>query len=344
MREVDLRSDTVTRPTAKMREVMAKAKVGDDVYREDPTVNKLEEKAAQALGKEAALFVPSGTMGNLLAVMTHTQPGDEIILGENSHIFCYEVGGLAKLAGVQAKTLADSSGIFSPKAMQEAIRDDNIHYPRTGLICVENTHNRAGGVAVSKVKLDDICNLAIKNNLPVHLDGARLFNAAAELEIDVKSLVKNVDSVMFCISKGLAAPVGSLLVGSKEFIMQARKNRKMLGGGMRQAGMLAAAGLVALEEMTNRIDDDHNLANKFAKLVKGLDSEMIRVRNVNTNFVILEVTDDIKGLITQLADRGVKISQFGPGLLRAVIHKDISNEDINYVVNQLVDVEGKFNE
>ncbi|SJZ86418.1 low-specificity L-threonine aldolase [Selenihalanaerobacter shriftii] len=335
MQVVDLRSDTITKPTLKMREVMAQAEVGDDVYGEDPTVNRLENMAAELVGKEAALFVPSGTMGNQLAVMTHTQPGDEIILGQESHIFYYEVGGFAKLSGVQARTLDDSIGIFSGDDLKSVIRDDNIHYPKTGLICLENTHNRAGGVAITKEKTDMICKVAQKNNIPIHLDGARLFNAVIQLDIEVKELVKNVDSVMFCLSKGLAAPVGSILAGSKEFIEQARKNRKMLGGGMRQSGIIAAAGLIALDERVEELQVDHDLANRLAKGIKEAGLKAIDIKEVNTNFVILEVDEDVyttDEVLEILAEHGVKMTYFGSGLIRAVTHKDLSVGDIDYVI------------
>ncbi|WP_018249916.1 low-specificity L-threonine aldolase [Orenia marismortui] len=333
MNFIDLRSDTVTQPTENMRTAMVTSKVGDDVYKEDPTINKLERIAAELVGKEAALFVPSGTMGNLLAVMTHTQPGNEIILGANAHIFQYEVGGLAKIAGVQARTLDDSKGIFSAKDLKKSIREEDIHYPKTGLICLENTHNKAGGVAVPKTKIDEITQIAKAENIPVHLDGARIFNAATELDIAIEELLAEVDTVMFCLSKGLSAPVGSILAGKSDFIERARKNRKMLGGGMRQAGFLAAAGLVAIEEMIERLKNDHQLAKKLAR---GINSKVVSLESVNSNFVILKVNEelyDTKELIEELAQQGIKISYFGPGLLRAVIHNDISNEDIDTVID-----------
>ncbi|TDX43687.1 low-specificity L-threonine aldolase [Orenia marismortui] len=333
MNFIDLRSDTVTQPTENMRTAMVTSKVGDDVYKEDPTINKLERIAAELVGKEAALFVPSGTMGNLLAVMTHTQPGNEIILGANAHIFQYEVGGLAKIAGVQARTLDDSKGIFSAKDLKKSIREEDIHYPKTGLICLENTHNKAGGVAVPKTKIDEIAQIAKAENIPVHLDGARIFNAATELDIAIEELLAEVDTVMFCLSKGLSAPVGSILAGRSDFIERARKNRKMLGGGMRQAGFLAAAGLVAIEEMIERLKNDHQLAKKLAR---SINSKVVSLESVNSNFVILKVNQelyDTKELIEELAQQGIKISYFGPGLLRAVIHNDISNEDIDTVID-----------
>lgn len=341
MESIDLRSDTVTKPTGKMREAMAQAEVGDNIYGEDPTVNELETLAAEVVGKEAALFVPSGTMGNLLAVMTHTEPGQEIILGQDSHIFYYEVGGLAKVAGVQARTLDDSAGIFTPQAVDKAVRKEDIHYPETGLICLENTHNRGRGVTISKEKMDQICDIAAEYKLPVHLDGARIFNAALDLGVEVKNLTANVDSVMFCLSKGLSAPVGSILAGSEEFIGQARKNRKMIGGGMRQVGVIAAAGIVALEEMVSRLEVDHKLAAKLASGVREADVEDIEVEAVNTNFVILRVSnreEDTEEFLSKLDEAGVKMTYFDPGLIRAVPHYGISEEDIDRVVEILAEI------
>jgi threonine aldolase len=340
MKVVDLRSDTITKPTPEMREEMAIAEVGDDVYGEDPTANELESIAAEVVGKEAALFVPSGTMGNQIAVMTHTQPGNEIILGKESHIFYYEVGGLAKLSGVQARTLDDSSGIFNSEDLELAIRGENIHYPETGLVCLENTHNRAGGLSVPKEKIDEICEEAHDLGVSVHLDGARIFNAALELEVGVVDLVENADSIMFCLSKGLAAPIGSILAGSKEFIEQARKNRKMLGGGMRQAGVIAQAGIIALEKMMNRLENDHKLATKLANGVKELDLKGIGVKATNTNFVILEVDEKLyetEDFLKKLNNKGVRMTYFGAGLVRAVSNKDVVAEDVDYTINVLSD-------
>ena len=238
MRTVDLRSDTVTQPTPRMRELMSKAVVGDDVYQEDPTVNQLEAYGAELVGKEAALFVASGTMGNLVALMTHTHPGEEVILEAEAHIYYYEVGGLCRIAGLVPHLLPGEGGIFTPEQLKKALRPANIHYPKTTLLCLENTHNRAGGRVLPQGQVEEIAEIAKEAGLKLHLDGARIFNAAAASGIDVKTLAAPFDSVMFCLSKGLAAPAGSLLAGSAEFIARARKNRKILGGGMRQAGSL----------------------------------------------------------------------------------------------------------
>jgi len=243
MKIIDLRSDTVTLPSPAMREAMYTAELGDDVLGEDPTVNELEALAAERMGKDAALFVASGTMGNLVSVLTHCQRGDEVIMGDKAHTFLYEVGAAAAFVGIQVHIVRNEpDGMLNPRLVEAAIRGDNIHFPPTTLVCLENTHNRCGGCALSPAQMDSICTLARDSGISVHLDGARIFNAAISLGVDVKELTKNVDSVMFCLSKGLSAPVGSLVAGSADFIRRARKNRKMVGGGMRQAGVLAAAG------------------------------------------------------------------------------------------------------
>ncbi|MDD2483917.1 MAG: low specificity L-threonine aldolase, partial [Eubacteriales bacterium] len=272
MRYIDLRSDTVTMPTDEMRKAMAEAPVGDDVYGDDPTVNRLEAIAAEKVGKEAALFVPSGTFGNQLCVLTHTRRGDEIILGKNCHIVLHEVGAAAVIAGVQLRTLDTINGMLVPADVEMAIRGKDIHYPDTGLICVENAHGL--GTAIPLDNLLMIKELAEEHGIPVHMDGARIFNAATALGVDAKEIAACCDSVMFCLSKGLAAPVGSMVAGTKEFIDRARKNRKLMGGGMRQAGILAAAGIIALEKMTERLVVDHEnaayLAEQLSK-IHGID-------------------------------------------------------------------------
>lgn len=244
---IDLRSDTVTKPTKAMREAMYNAMVGDDVYGDDPTVNELEAYAAKLVGKEAALFVPSGTFGNQLALLTHCQRGDEVLLGDDCHIVQHEVGAAAVIAGVQLRTLISKKGILDPEEIRSKIREEELHYPRTGLICLENAHSN--GRVIPLKAMASVREIALERQVPVHLDGARLFNAATYLKVDVKEITKYCDTVMFCLSKGLCAPVGSILAGSKSFIERGRKNRKLMGGGMRQAGVIAAAGLIALKEM-----------------------------------------------------------------------------------------------
>ncbi len=334
---IDLRSDTVTQPTMAMRRAMAEAEVGDDVYGEDPTVNRLEELAAEKFGKEAALFVPTGTMGNLAAVLSHTQRGQEILLGDNSHIFYYEAGGAAVVGGLAYHILPnDRFGMLDPAAVKQAIRGSDIHLAPTGLLCLENTHNRSGGTVLSKAQIDTLCEVAHAKNVPVHMDGARIFNAATYLEIEVKELVANVDSVQFCLSKGLAAPAGSLIVGQRDFIQKARKNRKMLGGGMRQAGVLAAAGLLALTEMTERLEDDHYNARRFAEslaLVDGFDLDM---ETVQTNIVAVNLTEKTwpaEEWVARLREQEVLAGAAGPRRLRFVFHNDLRRTDIEMALS-----------
>lgn len=341
MRLIDLRSDTVTRPTKKMREAMYKAEVGDDVYRDDPTMLELEYKAAKKLGKEAALFVPSGTMGNQVAVLTHTQRGDEIILEEESHIFINEVGGIAILAGVQAKTIKGVSGGFDAQDVEKAIRDENIHYPKTSLICIENTHNKAGGKVIPLENMESIYKLGEKYTIPVHLDGARIFNASTYLKLDVKEIAQYADSINVCLSKGLCAPIGSILVGTSEFINKARKNRKLLGGGMRQVGILAAAGIIALDEMTLRLQEDHdnakNLAHGLAE-IKGIE---IDNNGVQTNIIMLDVSGmGINGnqFAEALKNNNILINGSKDGNIRLVTHADINKSDIDVVLKSIKNI------
>ncbi|MFW5994269.1 MAG: low-specificity L-threonine aldolase [Halanaerobiaceae bacterium] len=329
LKKIDLRSDTVTRPSNEMRQIMATADVGDDVYGEDPSINELEERAAEILDKEAALFLPSGTMGNQVALLTHTSPGQEIILGDESHIFYYEVGGLARLGSLQARTVSDEKGYLEPAAVEHAIRGENIHYPETALICMENTHNRRGGVSYGPDRIKPIAELARSKNIPLHLDGARIFNAAYQEEIEPGELVADFDSVMFCLSKGLGAPVGSMLVGSKEFIKSARKNRKLLGGGMRQAGIIAAAGLYALENR-NVLKADHQQSKELAEIIEGFKSDQVEVFRQSTNFVMLQCNNQGGAeLITEkLNQAGILTNQFSDKLIRLVTHQDLEASDL----------------
>ncbi|MBN2335703.1 low-specificity L-threonine aldolase [Candidatus Bathyarchaeota archaeon] len=285
-KNLDFRSDTVTWPSPEMREAAYKAKVGDDVYRDDPTVNELEALCAEILGKEAGLFVTSGTQGNAVAVLAHTQRGDEIILEQRSHIYVNEVGGLAVMGQLMARTIPGEKGWMKPEDVRAAIRADNIHYPRTSLVCIENTHNSAGGIALTPKQMKADWDVAKEHSLGVHLDGARIFNAAVALKIDAKEIAKYTDTIQLCLSKGLSAPIGSLVVGPQELIDKARKYRKMLGGGMRQAGIIAAPGIIALTKMVDRLDDDHSNAKLLAK---GLGKLGIKVLNdVQTNMVYID--------------------------------------------------------
>lgn len=332
---IDLRSDTVTRPTAAMREAMAWAEVGDDVYGEDPTVNRLEMTAAETIGKEAAMFVPSGTMGNQISILAHTRRGDEIIVEADAHIFTYEVGGPAVLSGVQTRPVKGERGFILPETIQSAIRAENIHAPRTGLLCLENTHNRAGGAVVSLESMKAMVDVAHSNHIPVHLDGARIFNAATALGCEAKAIAQYVDSVMFCLSKGLSAPVGSILAGPLEFIQLARKYRKMLGGGMRQAGILAAAGLIALETMAGRLAEDHEHAKQLAEGLSDIPGIDINPSEVQTNILLfsiakLGVTAD--DFLERLAADGLLGGSFGPYIIRFVTHKDISAEQVGEAI------------
>ncbi|WP_422444683.1 low-specificity L-threonine aldolase [Thermoanaerobacterium sp. DL9XJH110] len=336
MKFIDLRSDTVTLPTPEMREAMYRAEVGDDVYGEDPTVNRLEQMAAEITGKEAAMFVTSGTQGNQVCVMTHTRPGDEIILEEKCHIITYEVGGIGYLAGVQARLLRGNRGVMDPADIEAAIRPDDIHQPRTGLICVENTHNRAGGTVIPMETLKKTYETAGKHGIPVHMDGARIFNAATYLNVPVKEIARYADSVMFCLSKGLCAPVGSIVAGTKEFIARARKFRKMLGGGLRQAGFLAAAGIVALEKMTGRLEEDHANARLLAEGLNSISGIRIDMDTVQTNIVICDIAGlgmDGEEFARRLYGHGVKINGGRGTSVRFVTHYGIEKEDVEYAIS-----------
>ncbi len=331
MREIDLRSDTVTKPTPAMREAMYRAEVGDDVFGEDPTVNRLEEMAADKIGKEAALFVASGTMGNLVSLLTHCRRGDEVIMGDLAHSFLYEVGGASALGGLMIHTLPNRRGMLDPAEVEGAIHDGDIHYPRTRLICLENTHNRCGGIALTPAQIHSVAEVARRHGLALHLDGARIFNAAVAQGLEVKELTREVDSVMFCLSKGLAAPVGSMVAGDEDFIREARRMRKMVGGGMRQAGILAAAGIVALETMVERLAEDHANARILAEGIGEIPGLEIDLSTVQTNIVIFRVAKDgltPHELVRRLLARGVKMIPFGDGDIRAVTHYGITEQDV----------------
>ena len=335
---VDLRSDTVTKPTPEMRRAMAEAEVGDDVFMEDPTVARLEALAAERLGMEAALFVTSGTQGNQVSLMAHTQRGDEIILDENCHIFNYEVAALAVLSAVQARGLRGSRGILDPAEVRGAIRPPNIHYPRNSLICLESTHNRGGGAIYPLDTLREIRQIATEHGLAVHLDGARLFNACVAAGVSAKEVAAQADSVTFCLSKGLAAPVGSVVTGNRDFIDKARRARKMLGGGMRQAGVIAAAGIVALETMVERLRDDHENARVLAEGLAELSGITIDLRSVQTNIVIFDMARkdlDAAGLVLKLAGQGVKCFSVSANRIRMVTHKDVDRSGILYALDAL---------
>ena len=345
--KIDLVSDTVTLPTNEMREAMKSAEVGDDVNQEDPTINKLEELAAKKVGKEAAMFVPSGTMGNLIAVLIHCKRGEEVILESRSHIYNFEVGGISALGGVVTKTVDGDKGILNVDKIKREIRQEDIHEVKTALICLENSHNRAGGTVTPPKITEEIYQLAHKLNISVHLDGARLFNAAVAINTEPALLVKNVDSVMFCLSKGLSAPVGSILSGSKEFIQKARKSRKMLGGGMRQAGIVAAAGIISLEKMVKRLEEDHKNARILADGLNKIEGIKVDLETVQTNMVYFNVEKLVKELnintdqfLERLVDEygihgGVETPIQDPTEIRFVTHYGIIEEDIYTTISAI---------
>ena len=338
MEYVDLRSDTVTKPTPEMREAMAEAEVGDDVYRDDPTVNKLEELAADMLGKEAALFVPSGTMGNLLALLVHCQRGDEVIAGNQSHIYLNEAGGMAALGGIQACPLPNQpDGTLALDEIRASIRSEDVHHPITRLICLENTQNICGGVPLTVEYTRQVGELASSNNLFLHIDGARIFNAAAAQNVSVKELVEPADSIMFCLSKGLAAPIGSMLVGTRKFIARARHLRKMLGGGMRQVGVVAAAGIISLEHMTKRLHEDHARAKKLADGLRQVDGLVVDTNSPHTNMVYLNlsknVPTDAHQITQKMKDNGVLVDPESSRRFSLVTHYWIDDHAVEKTIS-----------
>ena len=337
MRVIDLRSDTVTQPTEEMRKAMSRAEVGDDGWGEDPTVIRLEHMAAERMGKEKALFTASGTMSNLIAVLTHCRRGDEIIMGDESHMFQYEVGGSAALAGVHIKTVPnDVRGMLSTEDVETAIRVPDIHFPPTTLICLENTHNRCSGGVLTPEDIKQIADIGRRHEIPLHLDAARIFNAAVHLGISARELAIGADSVSFSLCKGLAAPVGSLLCGSADFITGARKYRQMVGGGMRQVGILAAAGIVALEQMVGRLGEDHENAKVLAEGMSNIKGILIDPTVVQTNIVVCEAkTMPQSELILRLAQNGIKVTPFGGKRLRMVTHLGIDRRDVENVLDVL---------
>jgi threonine aldolase len=336
---IDLRSDTVTLPSPTMRNAIAHAELGDDVYGEDPTVNRLQDLAAALTGKEAALFVPSGTMGNLIAIMTHAGRGQAVIVGDQSHIYHYEAGGASVLGGSPMCVVPNmQDGMLDIEKVKANIADESdSHVAPTALICIENTQNRCGGTILNTAQVEAISTLAHTNSVRIHMDGARIFNAATALNIPVSTLTKSVDSLMFCLSKGLSAPVGSMLVGNKEFIRQAHRRRKMLGGGMRQAGVLAAAGIVALEEMVDRLTEDHQHCKLLAQGLADFPQVTIDPERVVTNILIFSLHDEQHKRLTEseivlflakAREQGVLLSHMGGGSIRAVTHYGIEQQHI----------------
>ena len=338
MEIVDLRSDTVTLPTESMRQTIAAAELGDDVFEEDPTINALENKAADIFGKEKALLVPSGTMANLVSVLAHCERGTEVILGDKAHTYMYEAGGIAAFGGVHPRTLKNhDDGTIDLDEIKGAIRPDNVHFPKTKLIGLENSHNVCYGAPLSKEYIDTVSGVAREHKLPIHIDGARIFNAAVALGTTVKLLTENVDSVSFCMSKGLSCPVGSVICGPSDFIVKARRLRQGLGGGMRQAGIIAAAGMVALDEMVERLKDDHANARRLAEGISDIDGLSVDLDYVKTNIVYAVLTDNSKTLeevVSAMGDVGVKFFAVGPARFRMVTNRSVDCDGIEKALKE----------
>ncbi|MFQ5987156.1 MAG: GntG family PLP-dependent aldolase [Thermoplasmata archaeon] len=342
---IDLRSDTVTLPTPRMREAMAEAELGDDVFGEDPTVNRLQENAAEVLGQEAGLLVTSGTQGNLVSLLAESHPGDEVILEADSHIYNNEVAGLSRVAGLIPRPLPGHHGAFTGGQVEEALRPLNVHFAQTRVVCLENTHNSAGGTVLSLRQQREIAGVAEEHGLRVHIDGARIFNAAVALDVPASRLTDGADSLTFCLSKGLACPVGSVVVGSRAFIERARRARKLLGGGMRQAGIIAAAGLVALETMIDRLVEDHATAQQLAKGVSELPDVLVDLESVQSNIVIFDVAPlgvTAAEFTADLETRGLGALTKARTLVRCVTHYGIEKEDIESALSVLEETVSSF--
>lgn len=345
MRIVDLRSDTVTLPTEEMLEAIRSAELGDDVFGEDPTVKRLEALAAGKVGKEAALLVTSGTQANLVSQLAQTKRGDEVILEAESHIYYYEVGGISAIAGLIPRPLRGTRGSLDPDDVESAIRPKNIHFPETTLVCLEDTHNRAGGAIIPPSHIKKVHEVTQSHGLRLYMDGARIFNAAVGLGIDVKEFTRHVDSLMFCISKGLSAPVGSLVVGDNAFIERARKMRKMLGGGMRQAGIIAAPGIIALEKMVDRLWEDHANARFLAEGLSKLEGITLDPRSVETNILIFDISVpgmDSERIVSGLAKKGVRALAVDKNKIRMVTHRGIERDDVAYALDVFGDFWGSL--
>ncbi len=343
MNTIDLRSDTVTHPTPAMREAMAKAEVGDDVYGEDPTLNRLQEMAASRVGKQAALFVPTGTMGNLASILAHCQRGDEVMLGDKSHTFLYEAGGISALGGIHSRQVTNQpDGSLLLADLEAGLRGPDSHFPPSRLICLENTHNRCGGTYQSPDYTRQVGEFAHARGLKVHLDGARIFNSAVAQGADVRAFTEHVDSVTFCLSKGLAAPVGSLICGTREFIKQAHRSRKILGGGMRQAGILAAAGILALEGMVERLGEDHARARELAERLGKMRGLVIDNGGPATNMIFLSLADSVplsaKEAAEQLKARGVLVGVVGERQFRLVLHYEVDDAGVEQAAAAFAEV------
>lgn len=334
---IDLRSDTVTLPTEGMRQAMVNADLGDDVFQEDPTVNQLESQAAEIMEKEAAILVPSGTMGNLASLLAHCDRGTELILGDKSHTFMYEAGGVSSFGGIHSRQLKNNDdGTIDLDAIKSAIRVENDHFPQTSAISLENTHNMCFGAPLSMEFISAVADIVRENGLKLHIDGARIFNAAVALDRDVRELVKNADSVTFCLSKGLSAPVGSVVCGDADFISKVRRNRKALGGGMRQSGIIAAAGIMALKSMITQIKVDHENARQLAEGIASIDGFTIDLNKVTTNIIYFEIdSEKITGseLVSKMEEKGIKFFETNLNRFRLVTHNGITSTDINQTLS-----------
>jgi len=342
MKIIDLRSDTVTLPTKEMMDAIQNAVLGDDVLEDDPTVIKLESQTAELLGKEAALFVPSGTMGNLISIMVHCPRGSEVILGNKSHTFKYEAGGISALGGIHSAQLKNNpNGTIDIDNIENAIRDDNVHFPKTACISLENTHNICNGSPINVEYLSKVLNLARENNLKIHTDGARIFNASVALNVEVKELAQFTDSITFCLSKGLTAPIGSMVCGTEEFIYFARRTRKILGGGMRQVGILASAGLVSISKMVNKLKLDHENLTQLANGLAQFKEIDINPDDFKTNilfFGLKNTSINDEELVFKMEKLGVRFFALSKNKFRLVTHSGVHNDDINYTLNAFSNV------
>ncbi len=338
---IDFRSDTVTLPTEEMLEAIRYAELGDDVFREDPTVNRLEQLSAEKMGKEAALLVTSGTQANLISLMSNSNPGELVILESESHIYWYEVGGISKIAGLLPWPVKSAFGALDPKDVEAAIHPKDIHFPETAIICIENTHNRHGGTIITPTQIKAINEVAQQHNIKFYMDGARIFNAAVALKIDVKEITKHVDNLMFCLSKSLSCPIGSLLVGTNNFIEKARKIRKLLGGGMRQAGIIAAPGIIALEKMIDRLEKDHKNARRLAEGISKIEGIQIDLNRVQTNIVCYDVENlelSAETFVMELKENGILALPLTEKKVRMVTHRGIESKDIEKSIEVIENV------
>jgi len=340
LKVIDLRSDTVTLPTKEMMDAIARAGLGDDVTGNDPTVNALQEKAAMMFGKESSLLVTSGTQGNLVSVMAHCRPGDEVIMESEAHMYYYEVGNISAIAGVIPRLIKGDHGTFTGQQVQDAARGDDLHFPESRLLEIENTHNRAGGTCWTPAQVAEVAKAAHDLGMKVHIDGARIFNACVALDVDVKAYARHVDSIQFCLSKGLSCPVGSMVVGDADFIEVCRKKRKMVGGGMRQAGIIAAPGIVALDSMITRLKEDHDNARRLAAALEAIDGIKLDMSTVQTNIVVTDVSGtgmNAEEFMAEAKKNGLLLSDFGPYQVRLVTHRGITAEDVDCAVSIIED-------